>query len=447
MSRVFPVARPPVPDEIREFLSAGRKVACGPVTVRPPTDPNGRGVVGPYRVQWRCPVTGTRQTTTRRDIDDALALAVTQADRLHAPTTTPVMSVRPAARPDTLGAAADAYLDPGLHPGWSENRRRTVTSLVTNWITGSGIRVVVDGHHVAASELRLARLTPAVAEQLLAHVHRQRAHGTYRDVHRELKTMLRWAGRERLLDDAAELVDRIALAPPPAPARTGATNRTIKPVDPSQIPGLAELDALRQAARQHDGPRGALLVDVLAFGGLRIGEALALSAGEDSLPFDREERVYRPHVWRRVHRSTRETRPPKHHRNRHAWLPPWMTPQVDEVRALDGAWLFPAPRGGLWPTDAFRTRRFNLWLEAAGWPKLPAHDTRQRVWKWTAHSLRHHAASWMLNGLSLPPDDVAEFLGHATGHQIWVLYSRVQSGLTARASKRAREAGDPRSAR
>jgi integrase len=434
----------PVPGEIRDALRGGQKVVCGPVTVRPPTNPHGRGAVSVYRVEWRCPVTGKREAKTRRDIDEALALAVAEADRLDTSTTAPAAKQRPSGRPGTLGGLADAYLDPGLHPGWSENRRRTVTSLVTNWMAASSLRVVVDGHHVAAPDLPLARLTPSVAEQILAHAHRQKAHRTYRDVHRELKTMLRWAGREGLFNDAAEIVDRIALALPPNPDRTGTANRNIKPVDPSEIPGLHALDALRRAARADDGPRGALFVDILAFGGLRIGEALALSSCEASLTFDDQELVYRPHVWRRAHRTTRETRPPKHHRNRHAWLPPWMTDQVDEVLTLGGQWLFPAPKGGLWSTDAFRKRRFNTWLEAAGWPKLPNHDTRQRVWKWTAHSLRHHAASWMLNELSLPPDDVAEFLGHATGHQVWVMYSRVQSGLTARATNRAREVGDPR---
>ena len=106
--------------------------------------------------------------------------------------------------------------------------------------------------------------------------------------------------------------------------------------------------------------------------------------------------------------------------------------------------LFPAPRGGWFPTDRFRKRRFNVWQERAGWPRLPDDDPRPFVWKWPPHSLRHHAATWMLNDLGLAPDDVAEFLGHADGHQVWVMYSRIRPGLASRATHLALEAGDAR---
>ncbi|MDP8931274.1 MAG: hypothetical protein M3O70_22560, partial [Actinomycetota bacterium] len=59
-------------------------------------------------------------------------------------------------------------------------------------------------------------------------------------------------------------------------------------------------------------------------------------------------------------------------------------------------------------------------------------------------SLRHAAATYQLNVLGLDPDDVAKFLGHRSGVQVWEMYVRVRPQLFGRAADASRQAGDPR---
>lgn len=68
----------------------------------------------------------------------------------------------------------------------------------------------------------------------------------------------------------------------------------------------------------------------------------------------------------------------------------------------------------------------------------------QRRWRWTTHSLRHAAATYQLNVLGLDPDDVASFLGHRSGRQVWEMYVRVRPNLYGRAADASRQHGDPR---
>lgn len=134
-----------------------------------------------------------------------------------------------AGQPRSVGAAVEAYLDPALHTAWNENRRRTVTSLLNNWVAAPDIRVVVDGRPVVAAELPLDVSPPRSPSRSWPTWHRLRAHRTYTDVHRELRTMLRWARRQRLLADAHDLVDRIDLVRPQRPDPTGAYPRSSLP--------------------------------------------------------------------------------------------------------------------------------------------------------------------------------------------------------------------------
>jgi hypothetical protein len=54
------------------------------------------------------------------------------------------------------------------------------------------------------------------------------------------------------------------------------------------------------------------------------------------------------------------------------------------------------------------------------------------------------AATYQLNVLGLDPDDVAKFLGHRSGVQVWEMYVRVRPDLFGRAAAASRAAGDPR---
>ncbi|MDP8932287.1 MAG: hypothetical protein M3O70_27955, partial [Actinomycetota bacterium] len=93
--------------------------------------------------------------------------------------------------------------------------------------------------------------------------------------------------------------------------------------------------------------------------------------------------------------------------------------------------------------------------QTPGWPEredwwppengpAPGGKQSQRRWLWSAHSLRHAAATYQLNVLRLDPDDVASFLGHRSGRQVWDMYVRVRPNLFGRAVEASRHAGDPR---
>lgn len=432
-----------IPPRVVAAMTSGRRVTYGPVVLRPPTQPGARGSSGQHRLEWTDPVTGERKQGGATKLADAWKRVVDAAKEIDR--VTKGLDGEPAV--DTaLARLVAVYLDPAHHDGWGESRRNTVTSLLTNWIIGDDITIDIGTDTVAAGRLPVGRLTPALCEQILRPVRDRRAYRTYVDVHRELGTLLRWAARERYLPRNTTLPDDIPRARPTTPSRTASDDPTVRPVDPDDIPPVDAIDRLREVAVDDEGPAAGFLIDSLAYGGLRIGEGLGLVNDDRTLPFDPDEGCYRPYVWQQTEKDKNGTRPPKHHRTRHAWLPPWLTDDLDRIRQTveDGQPLLAAPRGGFWPTNRFRQRRFDRWLEAAGWPRLPEDDDRQRAWKWTAHSLRHHAATWMLNELILAPDDVAEFLGHADGHQIWVMYSRVRPGLVGRASTAARRAGDPR---
>ncbi len=56
--------------------------------------------------------------------------------------------------------------------------------------------------------------------------------------------------------------------------------------------------------------------------------------------------------------------------------------------------------------------------ESLGWARAPKGladartGERKQYWVWPPHALRHHAATWQLKDLGLPPPLVADYLGH-----------------------------------
>lgn len=110
---------------------------------------------------------------------------------------------------------------------------------------------------------------------------------------------------------------------------------------------------------------------------------------------------------------------------------------------------------GLFPYDQWRDRvwtriaettrgweeREDWWPREAGEP--PERKQNERRWRWSVHSLRHVAATYQLNVLKLDPDDVAKFLGHRSGVQVWEMHVRVRADLFGRAAAASRAAGDP----
>ena len=187
---------------------------------------------------------------------------------------------------------------------------------------------------------------------------------------------------------------------------------------------------------------------VMAYGGLRIEEALALEpeqvlAHTPGLIIDRQllelrasdnrgkagiipvdpkggrsrETFLRPDVWELLRRRAEEVLAAPHRRGQ---------PRP----------LFPAPRGGWQRTDNYRFRIFVPCARQADWPKLETAEEGHRTWQWTPHSLRHHYANWLLKDLALSPTVVAGYMGHTSADVTEQMYlhrerSDINRGLAA----------------
>lgn len=257
-----------VPDEVHAALDSGEPVQVGQVTLYAPTRPGARGSSGQHRLVWNDPDTGKRRQGGATKLDDAWRRAVETAEYLQR---------RFERRADralggvTLAQLVELYLSDTLHPNWSENRRKTVTTLLTNWVVHDRVTVTVGGATMPAGRLLVDSLTPALCEQLLTHAYEQKAHRTYVDIHREFGTLLRWSSREGLRPREDDLPRRIGLARPRDPSPQQRHGQGIRPVDPSEIPTISAIDDLRAVAREMHGQLGVNAIDAMAFGGLRIG--------------------------------------------------------------------------------------------------------------------------------------------------------------------------------
>lgn len=173
-----------------------------------------------------------------------------------------------------------------------------------------------------------------------------------------------------------------------------------------------------------------LQVDLLAYAGLRAAELLGLQRE------DVDSGVL--HVYRQLVGA--ELRPPKHGKQRDTVYPAWLDEDLNQWAEQQpaGAPLFPGNDGGYEPYGTFLRQRWQPAAHAAGWPKLPSGRFR-----WTAHTLRHHAATWMLSpdGLQLDVGSVAMFLGHSSPATTHRLYIQSRPDRFRRAREASRTAG------
>jgi integrase len=166
---------------------------------------------------------------------------------------------------------------------------------------------------------------------------------------------------------------------------------------------------------------------VMAYGGLRIEEALALEPHHvlaDTPGLLVAQQLLELRASDKAGKPGMTLTDPKGGRSRETFLSPHVWEQVqrraEEVRdqagkGVDGHQpLFPAPRGGWQRADNYRFRIFVPTSKKVGWPRLADADARHRTWQWTPHSLRHHYANWTLKDLALPPTVVAGYMGHSS---------------------------------
>lgn len=249
------------------------------------------------------------------------------------------------------------------------------------------------------------------------------------------------------------------VADPRVTARRKGQRGNVNPVPRDDIAPLDELLRFRAHVEAVATKREVLLLDILAFCGPRVGEALALEESrfwrdsEGNGWFDIEERA---------EKSSKRQAPPKHRKHREMWVPPWLADDVEAIGPGLGGWWFGAPAGGTWPVDRWRTRRFDRWAEQVRWPEredychhsrvepshveatCPTDGQDRRRWRWSTHAWRHHAACYQLFELGLDPEDVASHLGHSDGYSCWQMYVGVRPRRERRLSAAAAKAGDPR---
>ena len=447
------------------------------VVLRPPTDPSSPGASGAYRWDYYDPpiredgTRGARHGSSARDLATAWQRATAKANELEAKMRTQQTGHR---LDMTFGALAVHYLDPARHPEWNGTSHASkVRSVTTNWLLADHITVSDPGSggslrgspqqttRLPLRDVPLRRLTAGALIEALSHVLDARAYGTYRTAHECATAIVTWAVTQRWAPAGwLDTRDVKRFADPRTAARRSSQRGALTPVPKDDIAPTDELLRFRAIVEQRATKRDAILLDVLAFAGPRIGEALALH----------EDRWWRDHdgngwfdIEERADRTSKRRQPPKHRKHREMWVPAWLADDLEAIGPGHGGWWFGAPDGETWPVDRWRKRRFDRWAETAGWPQRdnychhsladPAHDEAscplggqdRRRWRWSMHAWRHHAACYQLFEIGLDPEDVAGHLGHRDGYSCWQLYVGARPHRELRLAAAAAKAGDPRS--
>lgn len=327
----------------------------------------------------------------------------------------------------TLGEMLDSYLDgAGRSPQWtSHNSSRRFRQVARRILQPEDYAVTADVI-VGDPDLTFLRRVMAHAQELgCAPGGRE-----YAMAGLLLKTTLDAADRVGMIDlpdgnPMARIDYRARL--PRASARSREL-RNVEYVSEQLRPPADAVNALIAAADDLAGEAYGTALGVGGYGGLRLGEILAVRA----------EQVLRPdlvaagglHVDRQLVEMTRaEAGPdvplltfgvPKWGSVRTTWVAPHVHGRLVELaRAVERekgphGLLFAAPRGGAMSRSNFRSRVFVPAAVAAGWPRGEEWK-RGRVehpWQWTLHNLRHGYANYALKDARQPLIFVAEWLGH-----------------------------------
>jgi integrase len=465
-----------VPNLVRDALAREGAYDFGlGVVLRAPSDPSGTGGSASYRIEYRAqPVIPGMPKARRihqyaRDLSAAFETAQTRFEEMQQRAGGTYIEYHTDV---PFGQVARRWFD-SPHPRWGEHYPDKVRSLLQNWIVADDVTVHWRGDAPAQplAELPIGALTADHYNQALEHVRDRRAYRTYTEVHGLLIQIIKWALANRYLHPAdGRIVDQLPLAPS---YDGNATLGGARAVPSEEIPPPDKLRELTEAAERTFGWRAAVMINLLAYVGLRISECLALR--NDDRFQQNNDGSWRIEVREQVHKSRRKTLPPKWRKRRWAFVPNWLTDDLERLlNSTDQqALLFPSPGravrrpdgaiervgSGLYPYSNWRERtwekivanvpswpeREDWWAPEAGDP--PAGKQSERRWLWPVHALRHVSATYQLNTLGLDPDDVAKFLGHRSGVQVWEMYVRVRPDLFGRAERASRAAGDPRTSR
>lgn len=381
-------------------------VKAGPLTIHPPRST-------PYhRIVWKTPTGQRKQTTKGRTFAEASAAADAILDDLETGTERGGEKVKDMIdnylRPDRVRRRGQA---------WSDN-----THFKTAWLFGKYITPQI-GHMRCRALTNKALI--AVVEQTPAP-----SADTQKRLRAELGRLVKDGYEQGYLSVPPEQLMRGVRSAGKGEvvvARHQGDSGTLKRVARDDLPNAEEIEALATAMRGHwpTPERGELLVYLAAYAGPRLGEFLALRAGD----FDTATRQVR--IDRQVLAGGKKVTLPKGGKKRVSVYPQttpatkanpegWpLAAKLEELlEGLGGeSVLFPAPRGGMWNHSNFYERAWGPAYSDAGWPTHPNTDPeggKEVVNDYSPHTLRHVAAVYWLWDRGKSARAVAEVLGHGS---------------------------------
>lgn len=381
-----------------------------------------------HRVVWRTP-DGRRRQKRSRDHRDAVGLAQDIVDQLLTPPATQPAAVArrpPMSVPDlAAGFVAAASVERGWSADYLRKCERFIARQMTTWLD-----MPTASWEVADTLTLLDAVAGTLAaggrQQLLSLLRQTAKHGMQRGLIDRDPT----AGVE---------VTRPQRHRPTAEATDGGE---VRYVEVDERPSTQQVERL--AAAFTDDGHDPLPAQVSGYAGLRIGEVFALEREDvdldagtiavvrrvDPRGHARDGTVMTPDGRRRRYWRTRygHAALPKGGKTRVVMLPPHM---ADALANRPPGLLFPNRSGTYMRNETWWNRkpfgRARLW---AGWPMAP-----DGSWVWTWHSLRHHAATWMLEQ-GVPIHDVSEMLGHSQVETTLRMYVHTEQGAAGRAARR-----------
>lgn len=298
----------------------------------------------------------------------------------------------------TVADAAQSYLEHLATLGRAERYQERQRNNVSTWI------VPIIGH------LPLEDWTPYESEQVLGAMRAAgRKPATVQPVGSTLRGIVTHLHRRRWLPRTEDPMEDVAYS-----VASTEEGESADFVPPEEIPGAAAAEDLAVAMEKLYGPRWGVFTRLAVQGGPRWGETIALRALDVSVPPDKRlvmiaGTICQPEAGPMYRKETKNRK--RRATIYYASLADSLAALVADVSESDGpeGLLFSSPEdGGYLSRQWFRHNMLLPAAREAGWefvqPRTPRHS-------W--HSLRHLAATEMLDTLGIPIKIVSRLLGHS----------------------------------
>lgn len=370
-----------------------------------------------FRLVWTDPLTATRPNRSYHDRVSAEA-AFNQTVEYVKGARTVVPSQTAAGR--RLVPTVDLLFEE-VQKRWRQNNRNARyiekrTGLYRTWVQPTcGSLTVLDW--ASSDDHCLAVLAAARGAG--------RSAPTIQNIGALLRLMVTTAHARKLLPKSLDPMEGVAYV-----AGRVADDEAAHYVPPSDRPTTEMVTALADEFARRGAKEGRpwlpLMVQVAAFGGLRLGELTALRASDVETDDEGSVAVVVQRAWSYTVKGGFVSKTPKNGRRRRVLLPASLrSALVERAKAVSGevgadGLLFPGPKG---PEAVFTEgelrRVFERCARDAGWEcrasgRTPKGQvTRGRpVIPW--RNLRHHAATWLHDIAEFDWADVSRTLGHAS---------------------------------